>query len=88
MKDKQKFQMMGAITNDIQYGLLIVVIHNAKVLQPNYDLDNSLCNKITSKALQELDVHNTIEDAQYHICHSMLVVVFQCGHKRKASTIS
>ena len=33
---------MGAIANNIQYGWLIVVIRNPKMLQINYALSNSL----------------------------------------------
>ena len=71
---------MGAIANNIRYGFLIVVICNPKMLQPNYDLDNSLrsrlpnntCNygyNFSTRSLQELDVHNKMKDVetQYYV---------------------
>ena len=39
LKDKPQSHAMGLITKKIQYGWLIVVIGNLKILQHNYDLE-------------------------------------------------
>ena len=71
---------MSARENNIQYILLIVVIRNPKMLQPNHGLDNSprsrspnntciYCCSSNTKTLQDINVHNTMEyiETQYHI---------------------
>jgi hypothetical protein len=66
---------MSALANNKQYGWLVVVICNLKMMQSNYDLYNSLWSRLRKttfnyaavslqKPLQELDVHNILEDVQ------------------------
>lgn len=47
LRIKLQLHATGVIANNVQYIWLIVVIYNPKMLQPNYNLDNSIIIKIT-----------------------------------------
>ena len=79
---KPQSHAIGVIANSIEYGRVIVVICNAKISQPNYEVDNSLwlgspnntrncCCSFNTKTMEELDVQNVMKDVETE-CHVTL----------------
>ena len=72
---KLQLHAMGAVANNVQRIYNVHVICSPKMLQPNYELDNSLrskspnntcncCCSFNTKTLQELDVQKTMKDVE------------------------